>query len=359
MKNLTDLYEKMIFEGSLQDDLGQRSVLEELEKLNYATSRSKAKSLFFKKTDNLKGVYIWGGVGCGKSMLMDLFVKNLLVSNRRVHFHAFMQEIHKSLHKARVLGKKDPLEVVANKVIKNFKVLALDEMQIKDITDAMIVGRLFTLFLNGGVKIVTTSNRIPSDLYKDGLNRQLFLPFIDLIEKHLNILNLATTTDYRKNKLRGAPVYFSPLDTRSKNNLDNLWLDLSGNESQDFHLTVNKRKIKFPFYSNGVAKFTFFELCGENRGPADFLAIVDNLRVLIVENIPQLGRSNFNEAKRFITLIDTVYEAGIVFICSAAAQPEYLYLDGEGVFEFERTVSRLNEMQSDSWGRSIISQIKE
>ena len=359
MKNLTDLYEKMIFEGSLQDDLGQRSVLEELEKLNYATSRSKAKSLFFKKTDNFKGVYIWGGVGCGKSMLMDLFVKNLLVSNRRVHFHAFMQEIHKSLHKARVLGKKDPLEVVANKVIKNFKVLALDEMQIKDITDAMIVGRLFTLLLDGGVTIITTSNRIPSDLYKDGLNRQLFLPFIDLIEKHLNILNLATTTDYRKNKLRGAPVYFSPLDTRSKNNLDNLWLDLSGNESQDFHLTVNKRKIKFPFYSNGVAKFTFFELCGENRGPADFLAIVDNLRVLIVENIPQLGRSNFNEAKRFITLIDTVYEAGIVFICSAAAQPEYLYLDGEGVFEFERTVSRLNEMQSDSWGRSIISQIKE
>ena len=359
MKNLTDLYEKMIFEGSLQDDLGQRSVLEELEKLNYATSRSKAKSLFFKKTDNFKGVYIWGGVGCGKSMLMDLFVKNLLVSNRRVHFHAFMQEIHKSLHKARVLGKKDPLEVVANKVIKNFKVLALDEMQIKDITDAMIVGRLFTLLLDGGVTIITTSNRIPSDLYKDGLNRQLFLPFIDLIEKHLNILNLATTTDYRKNKLRGAPVYFSPLDTRSKNNLDNLWLDLSGNESQDFHLTVNKRKIKFPFYSNGVAKFTFFELCGENRGPADFLAIVDNLRVLIVENIPQLGRSNFNEAKRFITLIDTVYEAGIVFICSAAAQPEYLYLDGEGVFEFERTVSRLNEMQSDSWGRSIISQTKE
>ena len=183
MKNLTDLYEKMISEGSLQDDPGQRVILEELEKVDYAISRSKAKSLFFKKTDNLKGVYIWGGVGCGKSMLMDLFVKNLLVSNRRVHFHAFMQEIHTSLHKARGLGKKDPLVVVANKVIKNFKVLALDEMQIKDITDAMIVGRLFTLLLDGGVTIITTSNRIPSDLYKDGLNRQLFLPFIDLIEK--------------------------------------------------------------------------------------------------------------------------------------------------------------------------------
>ena len=354
MKNLNDLYEKMISEGSLQDDRGQRSVLEELEKLNYAISKSKAKSLFFKKTENLKGVYIWGGVGCGKSMLMDLFVKNLLVSNRRVHFHAFMQEIHGSLHKARGLGRKDPLAVVANKVIKNYKVLALDEMQIKDITDAMIVGRLFTLLLDGGVKIVTTSNRIPSDLYKDGLNRQLFLPFIDLIEKQLNILNLASKIDYRKNKLRGAPVYFSPLDIESKNSLENLWIDLSGNGNQDFHLIVNKRKIKFPFYSNGVAKFTFFELCGENRGPADYLAIVDNLRILIVENIPQLGRPNFNEAKRFVTLIDTVYEAGIVFICSAAAQPEYLYLDGEGVFEFERTISRLNEMQSDSWGRSLI-----
>ena len=343
----------MISEGSLQDDRGQRVILKELEKVNYAISRSKAKSLFFKETENLKGVYIWGGVGCGKSMLMDLFVKNLLVSNRRVHFHAFMQEIHTSLHKARGLGKKDPLAVVANKLIKNFKVLALDEMQIKDITDAMIVGRLFTLLLNGGVKIVTTSNRIPSDLYKDGLNRQLFLPFIDLIENQLNILNLATEIDYRKNKLRGAPVYFSPLDARSKNNLDNLWLDLSGNKNQDFYLTVNKRKIKFPFYSNGVAKFTFSELCAENRGPADFLAIVDIVKVLIVENIPQLGRSNFNEAKRFITLIDTVYEAGIVFICSAAAQPEHLYLDGEGVFEFERTVSRLNEMQSESWGKDF------
>ena len=343
----------MISEGSLQDDRGQRLILEELEKVNYSISRRKAKSLFFKNTDNVKGIYIWGGVGCGKSMLMDLFVKNLLVSNRRVHFHAFMQEIHTSLHKARGLGKKDPLAVVANKVIKNFKVIALDEMQIKDITDAMIVGRLFKLLLDGGVKVVTTSNRIPSDLYKDGLNRQLFLPFIDLIEKQLNILNLASKIDYRKNKLRGAPVYFSPLDTEAKINLDNLWLDLSGNENQDFHLIVNKRKIKFPFYSNGVARFNFFELCGENRGPADFLAIVDNVRVLIVENIPQLGRSNFNEAKRFITLIDTVYEAGIVFICSAATQPEHLYLEGEGVFEFERTVSRLNEMQSESWGKCL------
>ena len=353
MKSLTDIYDKMISEGSLQDDRGQRLILEELEKVNYAISRRKAKSLFFKNTDNVKGIYIWGGVGCGKSMLMDLFVKNLSVSNRRVHFHAFMQEIHTSLHKARGLGKKDPLAVVANKVIKNFKVIALDEMQIKDITDAMIVGRLFTLLLDGGVKVITTSNRIPSDLYKDGLNRQLFLPFIDLIEKQLNILNLASKIDYRKNKLRGAPVYFSPLDKETKINLDNLWLDLSGNENQDFNILVNKRKIKFPFYSNGVARFTFLELCGENRGPADFLAIADNVRVLIVEDIPQLGRSNFNEAKRFITLIDTVYEAGIVFICSAAAQPEHLYLEGEGVFEFERTVSRLNEMQSESWGKGI------
>ena len=331
MKSLTDIYDKMISEGSLQDDRGQRLILEELEKVNYAISRNKAKSLFFINTDNVKGIYIWGGVGCGKSMLMDLFVKNLSVSNRRVHFHAFMQEIHTSLHKARSLGKKDPLAVVANKVIKNFKVIALDEMQIKDITDAMIVGRLFTLLLDGGVKVITTSNRIPSDLYKDGLNRQLFLPIIDLIEKQLNILNLPSKIDYRKNKLRGAPVYFS----------------------QDFHLVVNKRKIEFPFYSNGVARFTFLELCQENRGPADFLAIADNVRVLIVEDIPQLGRSNFNEAKRFITLIDTVYEAGIVFICSAAAQPEHLYLEGEGIFEFERTVSRLNEMQSESWGKSL------
>jgi len=355
MKKLTDIYNQMVSDGSLEDDLGQRIILKELEKVNHGISRSKAKSLFFKKIDDFKGVYIWGGVGCGKSMLMDLFVKNLLVPNRRVHFHAFMQEIHVSLHNARGSGTKDPLTVVANKVIKNFRVLALDEMQIKDITDAMIVGRLFTLLLDGGVQIVTTSNRVPSDLYKDGLNRQLFLPFIALIESQLNILNLPSKTDYRKNRLRGTPVYFNLQDTKAKNKLDNLWKELSGDENQDFHLIVNKRKIKFPFYSNGVAKFTFFELCRENRGPADFLAIVDNVRVLIVENVPQLGRSNFNEAKRFVTLIDTIYEAGIVFICSAAAEPEYLYLEGEGVFEFERTVSRLNEMQSDSWGKKTYS----
>ena len=354
MKKLTDIYNQMVSDGSLEDDLGQRIILKELEKVNHGISRSKAKSLFFKKIDDFKGVYIWGGVGCGKSMLMDLFVKNLLVPNRRVHFHAFMQEIHASLHNARGSGTKDPLTVVANKVIKNFRVLALDEMQIKDITDAMIVGRLFTLLLDGGVQIVTTSNRVPSDLYKDGLNRQLFLPFIALIESQLNILNLPSKTDYRKNRLRGTPVYFNLQDTKAKNKLDNLWEELSGDENQDFHLIVNKRKIKFPFYSNGVAKFTFFELCRENRGPADFLAIVDNVRVLIVENVPQLGRSNFNEAKRFVTLIDTIYEAGIVFICSAAAEPEYLYLEGEGVFEFGRTVSRLNEMQSDSWGKKLI-----
>ena len=355
MTRLTDIYDKMISNGSLEDDLCQRKIVEQLENISHKVSNLKKKSIFFKKPSNIKGAYIWGGVGCGKSMLMDLFVENLSIPNRRVHFHAFMQEIHNSLHQARSSGVKDPLALVANEVIKNFKVLALDEMQIKDITDAMIVGRLFNLLFDGGVVIVTTSNRIPSDLYKNGLNRQLFVPFIDLINNRLNILNLKSKIDYRKSKLRGTRVYFSTLNADTKNKLHNLCIDLSGNESQDFHLIVNKRKIKFPFYSSGVAKFTFFELCGENRGPADFLAIVDNVRVLIVENIPQLGRSNFNEAKRFVTLIDTVYEAGIIFLCSAAAEPEYLYLEGEGVFEFERTVSRLNEMQSESWAQRFNS----
>ena len=355
MTTLTDIYDKMISNGSLEDDLCQREIVEQLENISRQLSNLKKKSIFFRKPSDINGAYIWGGVGCGKSMLMDLFIENLSIPNRRVHFHAFMQEIHNSLHQARSSGVKDPLALVANEVIKNFKVLALDEMQIKDITDAMIVGRLFNLLFDGGVVIVTTSNRIPSDLYKNGLNRQLFVPFIDLINNRLNILNLKSKIDYRKSKLRGTRVYFSPLNADTKNKLHNLCRDLSGSESEDFHLIVNKRKIKFPYYSSGVAKFTFFELCGENRGPADFLAIVDSVRVLIVENIPQLGRSNFNEAKRFVTLIDTVYEAGILFLCSAVAEPEYLYLEGEGVFEFERTVSRLNEMQSESWAQRFNS----
>jgi len=270
---------------------------------------------------------------------------------RRVHFHAFMQEIQNALHEARKSNTADALAPVAKSVSDTVKVLAFDEMQIKDIADAMIVGRLFEKLFSAGVVVVTTSNRVPKDLYKDGLNRQLFLPFIDLISEKLDVLEMASDTDYRQNRLSGEQTYFAPVNDTARAQMDGIWTDLSAGHSTPFTLVHKGRNLVFPAYHNGVARFSFYDLCGQMLGPGDYLAIADAVRVLMVDNIPQLGRNNFNEAKRFVTLIDALYEAKVKLICSAAAAPEMLYIEGEGVFEFERTASRLREMQSVEWGQ--------
>jgi cell division protein ZapE len=296
-----------------------------------------------------KGLYLWGGVGRGKSMMMDLFVSCLDLPCRRVHFHAFMQEIHANLHAARKRGVEDALAPVADAVAADIKLLAFDEMQITDITDAMIVGRLFEKLFVAGVVVVTTSNRAPSELYKHGINRQLFLPFIKLIEVNLNAHELVSPTDYRQDRLAGSPVYFTPNDSAAQSQLGSLWQDLTGGVSAALTLKVKGRDVVVANYHNGVGRVRFFDLCGQPLGAADYLAVAEAVRVLLIENIPQLGRSNFNEAKRFVTLIDALYEARVRLICSAAASPEMLYTEGEGTFEFERTASRLREMQSEDW----------
>ena len=349
-QTIQQIYAARVAAGDIQSDPAQEAVLPEFERIRAELATPVKRGLFRKAPPPPKGLYLWGGVGRGKSMVMDLFVSELNMPARRVHFHAFMQEIHEAMHKARAEGVEDALKPAAQKIIDDVKLLAFDEMQITDITDAMIVGRLFQMLFDAGVVVVTTSNRVPDDLYKNGLNRQLFLPFIALIKEQLVVWEMASPRDYRQDRLAGSPVYFSPANEAARTEINAIWKDLTGGQEDSLVLTVKGRKLEIPRHHNGVGRAGFHELCGAALGPADYLAIAHALRVLVIENIPTLGRSNFNEAKRFVTLIDALYEAKVRLIASAADKPEMLYVEGDGAFEFTRTASRLREMQSEGWG---------
>ncbi|SHH47876.1 cell division protein ZapE [Marivita hallyeonensis] len=350
MTTLPEIYAARIADGRLTHDTAQEAVLPEFERIRAAIAQPVKKGLFRKAPEPPKGLYLWGGVGRGKSMLMDLFVESLNAPARRVHFHAFMQEIHAAIHAARQRGVEDAIKPVAKSVSDSVRLLAFDEMQITDITDAMIVGRLFEQLFAAGVVVVTTSNRVPDDLYKDGLNRQIFLPFIDMLKTRMVVQELASPTDYRQDRLSGAQVYFAPNDAAAKTEINRIWEELTHGQQDSLTLFVQGREVELPRFHNGVARVKFYDLCGKMLGPADYLALADAVRVLIIEDIPRLSRSNFNEAKRFVTLIDALYEAKVRLIVSAAAEPEMLYVEGTGTFEFERTASRLREMQAADWG---------
>ncbi|UTS79038.1 cell division protein ZapE [Phaeobacter piscinae] len=354
MTHLTALYQQKIDAGLLKSDPAQEAVLPHFDRIAEGLKAPPVKRGLFRKAtyETVKGLYLWGGVGRGKSMLMDLFVDSLQdVPSRRVHFHAFMQEIHGKMHEARQQGVEDALAPVAAEVAGSVRLLAFDEMQITDITDAMIVGRLFEALFAAGVTVITTSNRVPDDLYKNGLNRQLFLPFIDLIKQQMQVHEMVSPVDYRQDRLTGAQVYFSPVNAEANAKIRAIWEDLSGGPAMPLTLEVKGREVTLPAFRNGVARAGFYDLCGKMLGPGDYLAIAEVVKVLVLEDIPRLSRNNFNEAKRFVTLIDALYEAGVRLICSAAAEPEMLYVEGEGTFEFERTASRLREMQDKDWGQ--------
>lgn len=358
------LYRHRVAEGALEPDPAQRHAIEKLQLLamrltDYNPAKPKRVGLGFfgwgrdrLEVKVVPGLYLYGGVGRGKSMLVDLFFESVDISpKRRVHFHAFMQEIHAGIARARTKGVTDPIRPVADAVADSATLLCFDEMQISDITDAMLVGRLFERLFERGVVVVATSNRAPDDLYKDGLNRNLFLPFIALIKDRLEVHQLASATDHRLDRLEGAPVYHAPLGPAATVALDAAWESLARGSGQPLEIPVQGRTVTLPHYRNGVARASFVELCGRALGPADYLALAEAIDVLILDDVPRLSRARNNDAKRFVTLVDALYEAKVRLVVSAATEPEALYAEGEGAFEFERTASRLHEMRSAGWGR--------
>ncbi|WP_085881610.1 cell division protein ZapE [Oceanibacterium hippocampi] len=301
-----------------------------------------------------QGLYMFGGVGRGKSMLMDLFYRTAPVEKkRRVHFHAFMQEIHATIHRwrqARDERASDPMPPLAEGIAAGAWLLCFDEMQVTDVADAMLLGRLFQYLFNHGVVVVFTSNRPPDDLYKGGLNRELFLPFIAMIKEELDVLHLDGGTDYRLERLSHGRVYFQPLGEEADRSLEEVFNGLiEGAELVSEELTVQGRTIVTPLTARHVARFRFEELCARPLGAADYLALAERYHSIVLTGIPKLGPEKRNEAKRFVTLIDVLYENRVNLIASADAPPAALYPEGDGSFEFGRTASRLMEMQSEDY----------
>ncbi|TZG25193.1 cell division protein ZapE [Sphingomonas montanisoli] len=362
MTDVLARYEALVAAGELRPDPDQRATVGRLAELGrqFETQPNKGSVLWRmlkKPPPSPRGLYMWGGVGRGKSMMMDLFFDCVdTPSKRRVHFHEFMLEIHDRLRVERTKEKGDPIPPVVDAVAAEAKLLCFDEMVVNNMADAAILSRLFTGLIDAGVTVVTTSNRPPDDLYKDGLNRQLFLPFIALIKDRLDVLCLNGPVDYRLERLGGFPTWYSPNGQASTQALSKAFFRLTDYPPEDAahvpsaELAVpGGRTIHVPKSLKGVAVFSFKRLCSEARGAADYLAIARNYHTVFIVGIPILGPDNRNEAARFKVLIDALYEHKVKLLATADAEPIVLYPEGDGAFEFERTVSRLMEMQSQDY----------
>ena len=359
MTGLLARYEALIASDELRPDPDQRGAAERLDRLQRELEETRGGGflgkLFGSEPEPPRGVYMWGGVGRGKSMLMDLFVDTLAIERkRRVHFHAFMLEVDERLRAERDTKQAGPVARVAKAIAADVRCLAFDEMVVTNTADAAIMARLFTaLIREEGVTVVTTSNRPPRDLYKDGLNRSLFLPFIDLVEAELDVVPLNGPTDYRLDRLGDLETWHTPLGDEATAKVREAFYRLTDFAPEDAEhvpsaeLGVSQgRTLHVPKSLKGVAVFSFKRLCGENRGAADYLAIARTYHTVIVVGIPRLTPENRNEAIRFTKLIDALYENGVKLFATAAAEPDALYVRGDGAFEFERTASRLMEMRS-------------
>ncbi len=304
------------------------------------------------------GLYIWGSVGRGKSMLMDLFFADAPVAKkRRVHFHEFMLEVQARLHSRReelaakgASPEADTIVPIAKQIAAETRLLCFDEFQVTNIADAMILGRLFETLFAEGITVIATSNRAPDDLYKNGLQRDRFLPFIELVKQRLEVLELGGAQDYRMGRLRELDLYLTPLGAWATKKLDDAFRALSnGADGEPRVLRTQGRDVEVPRAAPGVAMAHFMDWCARPMGAADFLCIADNFHTVIVAEVPKMGPDSRDKAVRFVTMIDTFYEKKVKFICSAASNPNGLYPEGDGSFEFQRTVSRLMEMQSPEY----------
>ncbi|MBZ9658822.1 cell division protein ZapE [Mesorhizobium sp. ESP-6-4] len=362
-------YEHLVQSGAAERDPAQERIVAALDRLidEISAKRLAHKSsalgwLFAAKRqprEPVKGLYIHGGVGRGKTMLMDMFFELLPVRRkRRVHFNDFMADVQDRIQKHRQARKNgdvkedDPIPPVARALADEAWVLCFDEFSVTDIADAMILSRLFSALFANGVVLVATSNVAPENLYRDGLNRQLFLPFISLLERNAHVMTLDAEKDYRQEKLNRQPVYVTPDDAAAERALDKAWKAMThGQPTGEVTLTLKGRQLVVPRAAGDAARFSFADLCEKPLGARDYLAIAGRFSTVFIDHVPVLGEGKRNEAKRFILLIDTLYDHRMRLVMSAAAPPERLYTAKRGteVFEFERTASRLVEMQSRDW----------
>ncbi len=359
-------YRALIKEGALERDPVQEEAADRLQALHDALKNYRGPRRGpFSNGAAPDGLYLWGPAGRGKTLLMDIFFNNLpLTAKRRVHLHEFMSEVHdriaawrnadeKTRRRHKAYNRKnpdDPIAPAAHDIARRALVLCFDEFQVTDIADAMILGRLFEALFANGVVVVATSNRAPDDLYQDGLNRQLFIPFIELLKSKLGVFHLQAAKDYRLAKLEGAPVYYQPLNRDADKAMDAAWKKMiAGAREHSEGLTVAGRILTAQRTARGAARFEFAELCERPLGARDYIALVRHFDTLFIDHIPVMTPDKRNEAKRFVTLVDAIYDRRTKLVCSADGEPDALYRGGDGAFEFERTASRLMEMRSAAY----------
>lgn len=367
MSTVQSEYEILVRAGDITPDPKQAAIVRSLDKVLYyvSTRRMASKSsalgwLFAKKykpEEATKGLYIYGSVGRGKTMLMDMFFKLVPAKHkRRIHFNDFMADVHNRIHahrekfKAGETKEKDPVPPVAADLYAEAWVLCFDEFSVTDIADAMILSRLFEQLFAKGCVLIATSNVAPNNLYRDGLNRSLFLPFVDTLNNHVDVLSLDSPIDYRLEKTNQLPVYITPLGPKADQLMDEAWQQVTAGKqiSDDVKIEVKGRQIPVPLSGGGCARFSFNDLCAKPLGASDYIAIAKEFHTIVLDGVPQLGNHKRNEAKRFIMLIDTLYDKKLRLFISADVAADDLYPDTNGTeaFEFARTASRLFEMQS-------------